>query len=42
MLSDMHYIHLKHQTVAFNDTILKIIFDMVPQTRYNSGIRKWI
>ena len=42
MLSGTLYTRLKHQTVVFNDTIAKIIFDMVPQTRYNSGIRKWI
>ena len=31
-----------HQTAASRDTMLKIVFDMLPYVRYNSGIRKWI
>ena len=31
-----------HQTAASRDTTSKIMFDMIPHIRYNSGIRKWI
>ena len=39
---DMHYIRLKQVTAAFNETSLKIVFDMVPQIRYTFGNTKWI
>jgi len=38
MLCDMRSIHSKQATAGSRDTYLKIVFDKLPATGYNSGI----